>query len=215
MNKPMDSFERELDAELDRGFGRYRRSLIREGLSGLFHLRRRYAQVLANLAYHGDSVEEVIRSAAEASADRPALQSDFYAHGEEERGHGRIAWKDLEALDVPESIKDTLRPTWAQLALSAYTQQIAGREPIAILGFLAAAEGLTYHFADRAVRGLKWCGVSEKSMNFLILHARVDRDHFPQLRTMALKHAQSKDDRRSVLEAVRVTGELLALGQRA
>jgi hypothetical protein len=158
------------------------------------------------MVLHARHVAHVIEAAAQALAGRPAAQEAFRSHGEEERGHDALARADLEALGESEAWE----PTPAFLALEGYTRNLARERPLGVLGFLVMAEGLAARFGARWLRVLGWLGFGAESTRFLSLHVGVDAEHFPKLRRLCLEHAESRADQVAILQAIRVTSDLMA-----
>lgn len=200
-----EDFEKALDEALSDAFSYYRKNLVWMSLKNALKFKKRYLDFLRHMTRHAKNVEETLEMAANNLGGMPEAQKDFFKHLDEERGHDSLARRDLKAIGE----SDAWEPTPAYLVLEGYVRYLAHERPLALLGFLATAEGYSFKFAGWFLSVLRKFGYSEKQTNFLKVHAEVDIGHFKELREMCLAHAKTAQHQRQILEAIKVTGKIM------
>lgn len=192
------------------GARRYRGAIMRYLLRPPLSLRAKYAAFLVDLVRQSDHMQTVLRRAAERLSG--PLADVLRLHQREERQRMQLALSDLSRLghhpdDWPQrgfSAGDT--------ALRAYCTTLSYERPVAMLGVLLTMIGLGAEISPSMVRLLGVGAIPREAMRWLLLRESSDPAAFRTLSATVAEHVHEPEEQMAILEAVEVTGELLALG---
>lgn len=191
----------------------YKMATVRYLLRPPLSLRAKYAAFLLDFAQQSDVISDVLGRAVERVTD-PGVAELLRKHQREEKTRLQLVLSDLRRLGYSDELPD--RPmTSGDAALRAYCSSVSGERPHAMLGVMLALFGVAAEVSASVVRLLSVGSVPREAMRWLLLRQSEDPQ---ELRTLLEKTAELVRDpveQSQLLEAVEVTGELLALGAAA
>jgi hypothetical protein len=129
-------------------------------------------------------------SAAAARSDDEWLQDWFLDLAVDERHHDRLCVHDLRNMDYPVDEYLAGLPglgAWTMIGQNHYLATTA--DPIGILGFAAATEGLGATLGPRVAESLAKYPFALRSSSFLTVHAQEDQDHIARVKEAFNRYA--------------------------
>ncbi len=190
---------------------RYRGAVMRYLLRTPLSLRPKYAAFLIDLAQQSDHMQEVLARASERLRDAGLAQA-LRAHQREERARMQLALSDVRRLGYQPENWIERQPSAGDAALRAYVTTLSYERPVAMLGVVLMIYGLAAEISPTIVRLLTVGGMPREAMKWLGVRETSDPGGFNQLLDLLARTVKDAADQTALLEAVEVTGELLALG---
>lgn len=209
-----DEMAAALQARVEAGARRYRGAVMRYLLRPPLSLKPKYAAFLIDFSRQSDHMQDVLGRAAERVGD-PGIAEVLRAHQKEERGRMQLVMGDLRRLGYPAESWPAREYSTGDAALRGYVSNLSFERPVAMLGILLMIIGLAAEIAPNIVRLLTVSGIPRESMRWMILREGADPAAFKDLCSVVAQHVQDPADQAAVLEAVEVSGELLAMGAAA
>jgi hypothetical protein len=194
---------------------RYRTAVMRYLLRPPLSLRPKYAAFLIDLAQQSDHMQEVLARAADRVSE-PALSQSLRFHQKEERARMQLALSDVRRLGYPPENWATMLPdrqlSAGDTALRAYVTTLSFERPIAMLGVVLMVCGLAAEISPNIIRLLTVSSVPREAMKWLVVRESADPAAFDELRDLLARKVRDPAEQGALLQAVEVSGELLALG---
>ena len=151
--------------------------------------------------------------AGERVAD-PKVAALLLAHQREEKARIQLVMSDLRRLGYSDELPE--RPvTSGDAALRAYCSNVSGERPYAMLGVMLALFGVAAEVSSTVVRLLSVGSVPREAMRWLLLRESEDPHELKKLLEQTAELIRDPTEQAQLLQAVEVTGELLALGAAA
>lgn len=209
---PMEMIEA-LNTRMTASARSYKIATVRYLLRPPLSLRAKYAAFLLDFAQQSDLFQQVLVRAAERSTD-PAVAELLRKHQREEKTRMQLVLSDLRRLGFSDQLPE--RPTTAgDAALRVFCSNTSDEKPHAMLGVLLALYGIAQEVSSSVIKLLTVGSVPREAMRWLILRQTDDTQELKQLLNRTVELVTSPVEQAEVLEAVEVTGELLALGAAA
>ncbi|MBL8636678.1 MAG: hypothetical protein JNM40_25870 [Myxococcales bacterium] len=191
----------------------YKMATVRYLMRPPLSLRAKYAAFLLDFAQQSDLIQDVLGRAGERVSD-PQVASLLLLHQKEEKARIQLVLSDLRRLGYSDEFPE--RPmTSGDAALRAYCTTVSGEHPSAMLGVMLALFGVAAEVSPTVVRLLSVGSVPKEAMRWLLLRQTEDPKVFQQLLTQTAELVSDPQEQAQLLQAVEVTGELLALGAAA
>ncbi|MEU9607617.1 iron-containing redox enzyme family protein [Streptomyces sp. NPDC048057] len=134
--------------------------------------------------YHLVTQTPYFLSAAASHSDSEWLQDWFLDLARDERHHNRLCVRDLRnmGIDPDEYLGDVPGlGTWTMVAQNHYLAR-AAQQPVGIIGFAAATEGLGARLAPKVAEAMGQYAFAKDSLSFLKVHSMEDQEHIETVR---------------------------------
>ncbi len=191
----------------------YKMATVRYLMRPPLSLRAKYAAFLLDFAQQSDLIQDVLGRAGERVAD-PRVAALLLAHQREEKARIQLVMSDLRRLGYSDELPE--RPvTSGDAALRAYCSNVSGERPYAMLGVMLALFGVAAEVSSTVVRLLSVGSVPREAMRWLLLRESEDPHELKKLLEQTAELIRDPTEQVQLLQAVEVTGELLALGAAA
>lgn len=200
-----------VQSRVQAGARRYRGAVMRYLVRPPLSLKSKYAAFLMDLVRQSDHVQDVLGRSAERIGAGP-LETLLRGWQREERQRMQLALGDLRRLGYPQEDWPTRAFSPGDSALRGYCTNLSYEQPVAILGVLLMYVGLTAEISPSIVRLLLVGAVSREAMRWLALRESSDTAAFRELCAQVSDLVREPAQQASLLEAVEVSGELLAMG---
>ncbi|WP_413803246.1 iron-containing redox enzyme family protein [Streptomyces iranensis] len=144
--------------------------------------------------YHLVTQTPYFLSAAASHSDREWLQDWFLDLTRDERHHNRLCVRDLEKLGIAPDEYLGIIPglgTWTMVGQNHYLARAAN--PIGIIGFAAATEGLGATLAPKAAEAMRQYEFAKDALSFLKVHSTEDQEHIEVVRKGFDRCAESSE----------------------
>ena len=135
-------------------------------------------------------------------------------HQREEKARIQLVMSDLRRLGFSDALPERAM-TSGDAALRAYCTTVSGEHPSAMLGVMLALFGVAAEVSPTVVRLLSVGSVPKEAMRWLLLRQTEDPKVLKQLLEQTAALVRDPVEQAQLLQAVEVTGELLALGAAA
>lgn len=200
-----------IQSRVQAGARRYRGAVMRYLVRPPLSLKPKYAAFLVDLVRQSDHMQDVLARAADRMG--PGTTGALLrTHQREERQRMQLALGDLRRLGYPQEDWPERGFSVGDTALRAYCTTISYERPAAMLGILLMFIGLAAEISSSIVRLLVVGAVPREAMRWLLLRESSDAGSFRDLCAQVAELVRDPADQGAVLEAVEVSGELLALG---
>jgi hypothetical protein len=140
----------------------------------------RYVRWLAGNYVFAGQTPGLFRRAAERfeASFRPDLAAFALKKAEEEDGHANLAYRDLEALDLPAAqVIGLVRPPSADAFADRFRMYVESREPIALFGFSYCLERMAVGRDEVFIQKIQTiCPPTARAIRFLKVHSNVGSD---------------------------------------
>lgn len=200
-----------IKARVLEGARRYRRAVLRYLLRTPLGLRAKYVAFLLDLHHQSDVIQEVLGRAAERVAE-PRLAELLRFYLKEERSRTQLVVSDLRRLGYDKDKWPGRPRSTGDTALRAYGTTLSFEQPRAVLGLLLVFLGVSGEISPTIVRLLTVGMVPREAMRWLLLREGSDPQCFTELRELVAQEIRDTAAQTAILDAVEVSGELLALG---
>lgn len=212
LKSPMEMVET-LQSRVTSGARGYRIATVRYLMRPPLSLRPKYVAFLLDLGHQSHHIQEILGRASERSTNE-AISNLLRQHYREERNRMQLVMSDLRRLGYSDELPE--RPmTSGDAALRAYCSNVSGERPFAMLGVMLALFGVAAEVSPTVVRLLSVGSVPREAMRWLLLRQSEDEQELKTLLTRTAELIRDPREQAQLLEAVEVTGELLALGAAA
>lgn len=191
----------------------YKMATVRYLMRPPLSLRAKYAAFLLNFALQSDLIQDVLGRAGERVSD-PQIAALLLAHQREEKSRIQLVMSDLRRLGFSDALPERAM-TSGDAALRAYCTTVSGEHPSAMLGVMLALFGVAAEVSPTVVRLLSVGSVPKEAMRWLLLRQTEDPKVLKQLLEQTAALVRDPVEQAQLLQAVEVTGELLALGAAA
>lgn len=192
----------------------YRNATVRYLMKPPLSLKPKYVAFLLDLAHQSDHIQQVLSRGADriaSDAEQTALALILRAYCRDERGRMQLVLADLRKLGYTDDLPE--RPmTSGDAAMRAYSNNISYERPAALLGILLVFLGVSAEISPIVIRLLGVGSVPKEAMRWLTLRESSDSQALHELLNTVSERIHDPQDQASLIEAVEVTGELLALG---
>jgi len=109
----------------------------------------------------------------------------------DERGHDQLCFADLRRLGVPQSEVTAAMPGIGVTAMVALNYRLAQTDPVALIGFAMATEGMGSGLATRAAKHIDDnCAFGAPVTTFLRVHGAEDVEHYQSVMKAFNQYAQ-------------------------
>ena len=203
-----------IQSRVQAGARRYRGAVMRYLVRPPLSLKSKYAAFLMHLVRQSDHMQDVLGRAADRLGPG-ALDRLLRSSQREERQRMQLALGDLRRLGYPQEDWPQRAFSAGDTALRAYCTNVSYECPVAMLGVLLMFIGLAAEISSSIVRLLLVGAVSREAMRWLALRESTDASSFRELCADVADLVRDPAQQAAVLEAVEVSGELLALGAAA
>lgn len=191
----------------------YKMATVRYLMRPPLSLRAKYAAFLLDFALQSDLIQDVLGRAGERVSD-PQIAALLLAHQREEKSRIQLVMSDLRRLGFSDALPERAM-TSGDAALRAYCTTVSGEHPSAMLGVMLALFGVAAEVSPTVVRLLSVGSVPKEAMRWLLLRQTEDPKVLKQLLEQTAALVRDPVEQAQLLQAVEVTGELLALGAAA
>lgn len=191
----------------------YKMATVRYLMRPPLSLRAKYAAFLLDFALQSDLIQDVLGRAGERVSD-PQIAALLLTHQREEKSRIQLVMSDLRRLGFSDALPERAM-TSGDAALRAYCTTVSGEHPSAMLGVMLALFGVAAEVSPTVVRLLSVGSVPKEAMRWLLLRQTEDPKVLKQLLEQTAALVRDPVEQAQLLQAVEVTGELLALGAAA
>lgn len=191
----------------------YKMATVRYLMRPPLSLRAKYAAFLLDFALQSDLIQDVLGRAGERVSD-PQIAALLLEHQREEKSRIQLVMSDLRRLGFSDALPERAM-TSGDAALRAYCTTVSGEHPSAMLGVMLALFGVAAEVSPTVVRLLSVGSVPKEAMRWLLLRQTEDPKVLKQLLEQTAALVRDPVEQAQLLQAVEVTGELLALGAAA
>jgi hypothetical protein len=178
-----------------------------------FSLQRYIRWLVGNYVFAGQT-PGLFRRAAErfAALERSDLAEFALQKAKEETGHAELAYRDLEALELPAAdVIRLIEPPSARIFAARFRAYVEGSDPIALFGFSYCMERMAVERDDALIEKIRVvCPPEIRAFRFLKVHSSVGSDGAHVDEQLSFFESLTYTELKNVACAAFETGQLLA-----